>query len=296
MIPITTPQKNVVLSFFNNDIKLVKRYFMMISFDFDESFQYSIFKDFINAAAGMIKEIDQTIYNAELLSSYKIIQALDQAHTEFKSKSKQPLQVYVKDFLPAQEGYVAEQKKYDALKAELQMLITRQQTLGAQLKAEEEKVKKLKEEGQLKTLSKDKVDKIKSIRRDNVDAIHLLGQRRNEINESFSLLDEFEKTHKAEFVEFFKSVQEKLDYQYSQSLSYFGYEFNQQLFINSEKSEQVQKFKKGAHISGDLNLCKYVEYYLKNINPDALSDTSRKENLRLAKQYCKNQKERANLF
>jgi len=268
----------------------------MISFDFDESFQYSIFKDFINAAAGMIKEIDQTIYNAELLSSYKIIQALDQAHTEFKSKSKQPLQVYVKDFLPAQEGYVAEQKKYDALKAELQMLITRQQTLGAQLKAEEEKVKKLKEEGQLKTLSKDKVDKIKSIRRDNVDAIHLLGQRRNEINESFSLLDEFEKTHKAEFVEFFKSVQEKLDYQYSQSLSYFGYEFNQQLFINSEKSEQVQKFKKGAHISGDLNLCKYVEYYLKNINPDALSDTSRKENLRLAKQYCKNQKERANLF
>ena len=55
MINITTPQKDVVLSFFQNDVKLVKRYFMMISFDFDESFKYSVFKDFIFSAAGMMR-------------------------------------------------------------------------------------------------------------------------------------------------------------------------------------------------------------------------------------------------
>ena len=296
MINVTTPQKDVVLSFFQNDIKLVKKYFMMISFDFDENFKYSVFKEFIFAAAGMMKDLDHAIYNAELLSSFKVIQALDQSHTEFSAKSKHAMQVYNKEFLHAQEEYVIQQKKYDDLKAELQLLITKEQTLNAQLKAENEKVAELKAKGKLKTLPKEKADHIKMLRRDHVDTVHYLGQRRNELDEVQTMLNNFEHEHKAIFMDFFKTVKEKLEYQYSQSLSYFGYEFNQKLFVDSEKSASVQKFKREAHIAGDLNLCKYVEYYLKNINPDALADKEKKEKLNAAKQYCKNQRERENLF
>ncbi len=296
MINITTPQKDVVLSFFQNDVKLVKRYFMMISFDFDESFKYSVFKDFIFSAAGMMKDLDQAIYNAELLSSFKIIQALDQAYTEFRAKSKHAMQVYNKEFLHAQEEYVIQQKKYDALKAELQMLITSEESLHARLQAENAKMQKLRETMSVKDIPKEKIDALKMLRREHVDTVHFLGQRRNELDEVQTLLQNFEAEHKAAFLEFFKTVKEKLDYQYTQSLSYFGYEFNEKLFIDSEKSATVKKFKKDAHIIGDLNLCKYVEYYLKNVNPDALADAEKKENLKAAKQYCKNLKERANLF
>ena len=296
MINVTTPQKDVVLSFFQNDIKLVKKYFMMISFDFDESFQYSIFKEFIFAAAGMMKDLDQTIYNAELLSSFKVIQALDQSYTEFKVKSRHAQQVYNKEFLHAQEEYVAQVKKYDDLKAELQMLISKEQSLGAQLNLENERIQKLKAAGNFKSQSKEKADYVKMLRRDHVDTVHYLGQRRNELDEVQTLLSNFEHEHKAIFMDFFKSVKEKLEFQYSQSLSYFGFEFNEKLFVDSEKSSMVQKFKKEAHIAGDLNLCKYVEYYLKNINPDALADKEKQEKLKAAKQYCKNQRERENLF
>ncbi len=296
MINITTPQKDVVLSFFQNDIRLVKKYFMMISFDFDESFKYSVFKEFIFAAAGMMKDLDHAIYNAELLSSFKIIQALDQSHTEFMAKSKHAMQVYNKEFLHAQEEYVVQQKKYDDLKAELQLLISKEQSLHAQLQAENARIQKLKDAGKLKELPKEKADYIKMLRRDHVDTVHFLGQRRNELDDVQTLLNNFEHEHKAIFMDFFKTVKEKLEYQYDQSLSYFGYEFNQKLFIDSEKSSSVQKFKREAHISGDLNLCKYVEYYLKNVNPDALADKAKKEKLHAAKQYCRNQKERANLF
>lgn len=296
MINITTPQKDVVLSFFQNDIQLVKKYFMMISFDFDENFKYSVFKDFIFSAAGMMKDIDHAIYNAELLSSFKIIQALDQSYTEFKAKSKHALQVYNKEFLHAQEEYLLQLQKYDALKAELQMLISSEQSLNAQLKVENAKVQELKAKGELNTLPQERVDKIKMLRREHVDTVHFLGQRRNELDAVQVLLMDFENEHKAVFLDFFKTVKEKLEYQYSQSLSYFGFEFNQKLFIDSEKSVMVQKFKKEAHIVGDFNLCKYVEYYLKNVNPDALANKEKKENLLAAKQYCKNLKERADLF
>lgn len=296
MINITTPQKDVVLSFFQNDIQLVKKYFMMISFDFDENFKYSVFKDFIFSAAGMMKDIDHAIYNAELLSSFKIIQALDQSYTEFKAKSKHALQVYNKEFLHAQEEYLLQLQKYDALKAELQMLISSEQSLNAQLKVENAKVQELKAKGELNTLPQERVDKIKMLRREHVDTVHFLGQRRNELDAVQVLLMDFENEHKAVFMDFFKTVKEKLEYQYSQSLSYFGFEFNQKLFIDSEKSVMVQKFKKEAHIVGDFNLCKYVEYYLKNVNPDALANKEKKENLLAAKQYCKNLKERADLF
>ncbi len=296
MINLTTPQKDVVLSFFQKDVKLVKKYFMMISFDFDESFKYSVFKDFIFSAAGMMKDLDQAIYNAELLSSFKIIQALDQAYTEFRAKSKHAMQVYNKEFLHAQEEYVTQQKKYDALKAELQMLIASEESLHTRLQSENAKMKKLRETTAVKDIPQEKIDALKMLRREHVDTVHFLGQRRNELDEVQTLLQNFEAEHKAVFLDFFKTVKEKLDYQYTQSLSYFGYEFNEKLFVDSEKSAMVQKFKKDAHIVGDLNLCKYVEYYLKNVNPDALADAEKKENLKAAKQYCKNQRERENLF
>ena len=296
MINLSTPQKDVVLSFFQNDIKLVKKYFMMISFDFDENFKYSVFREFIFSAAGMMRDIDQAIYNAELLSSFKIIQALDQSFSEFKSKSKHALQVYDKEFLHAQVDYVSHQHSYEGLKAELQMLISSEQNLHTQLKLEDAKIKELKSMGKLKELPKEQVDRIKMLRREHVDTVHFLGQRRNELDAVLGKLCAFENEHKAIFMEFFKSVKEKLEYQYSQSLSYFGFEFNEKLFVDSEKSEMVKKFKKDAHIIGDFNLCKYVEYYLKNVNPDALADKEKKDNLLAAKRYCANLRERANLF
>ena len=296
MIKLSTPQKDVVLSFFQDDIQLVKKYFMMIGFEFDESFNYCVFKEFIFSAAGMMKDLDNAIYNAELLSSFKVIQNLDQAFTEFKVKSKHALSVYNKEFLHAQEEYLTHQKQYDDLKAELQMLITKEQSLNERLNLEKEKMQTLKLKMSVKDIPKEKIDALKLLRRDHVDTVHFLGQRRNELDEVQKVLSEFEQEHKAVFLDFFKTVKEKLNYQYSQSLSFFGYEFNEKLFIDSEKSAMVQKFKKEANIVGDINLCKYVEYYLKNINPDALADKEKKENLKAAQQYCRNKRERDNLF
>jgi len=296
MITVSTPQKDVVLTFFQNDIKLVKKYFMMISFDFDEDFKYDVFKDFIFSAAGMMKDLDQAIYNAELLSSFKIIQALDQSYTDFLSKSKHALQVYNHEFLHAQEEYIVQQKKYDALKAELQMLISSEESLHTRLQTENAKMKKLRETVKLKDIAPEKIDALKMLRRDHVDTVHHLGQRRNDLDAVQNLLKTFEHEQKAVFMDFFKTVREKLDYQYTQSLSYFGFEFNEKLFIDSEKSVMVQKFKKEANITGKIDLCKYVEYYLKNVNPDALANKDKKEKLNLAKQYCRNKKEREDLF
>jgi len=275
MINLSTPQKDVVLDFFKEDIQLVKKYFMMIGFDFDESFKYEVFREFIFSAAGMMKDLDHAIYSAELLSSFNIIQTLDAAYLEFKSKSKHASSVYTKEFLHVQQEYVQTQKHFENLKAELQMLISKEKSLNARL-----------EKSKQKELSEEALEKVKTLRKEHVDTIHYLGQRRTELDDVQVSLQGFENEHKAVFLDFFSTVKEKLDYQYSQSLSFFGFEFNEKLFVDSEKSAMVQKFKHEANIKGDINLCKYVEYYLKNVNPDALADQEKKNNLKAAKAYC----------
>ena len=71
---------------------------------------------------------------------------------------------------------------------------------------------------------------------------------------------------------------------------------NKALFKNSKRSSEINKFKQDCNIVGDFDLCKYVEYYLKNVNPDIMSDETHKKRLQDARAYCKNLRERANLF
>ena len=295
MIPLSVEQKHVVLSIFQEDIKIVKKHFMAISFDFDERFKYEVFKDFIFAAAGMFKEIDMAIYNKNLVSKFITIQHLDKYYMEFRRKSRLPLKAFENDFLHAQEVYQKRRHEYEALQAHYQMLIAKEKSMNELKKTLEAR---FKEHG--KRMNKEQHEalerKLKLVRKEHVDAVHMLGEHRNELNALQAKLTAFEEEHKSEFLDVYKGIKEKLEYQYSQALSFFGYEFNQALFVNSERSELIQKFKKEANIVGELNLCKYVEYYLRSVNSDVLADPKRKALLNHAKQYCKNQKERESLF
>jgi hypothetical protein len=295
MIPLSISQKNIVLSIFDDDIKLVKKYFMAISFDFDERFKYEVFKEFIYAAAGMFKDIDIGIYNQQLIGKFKTIQRLDAGYQLFRKKSRYALKLYESDFLGAQDAYTEVLEKYNVLRAMLQSLITSEKNLyNMRLSLEKDFSE---QSAVLDKTERDALEKkLKHVRREHVDTLHKLGEHRKELEELDGVLTAFEEQHKAEFMSYFKSVAEKLEYQYTHSLSYFGYEFNKALFINSEKSSEIQKFKKEANIDGDINLCKYVEYYLRNINPDALADPKRKVLLNEAKKYCQEHTEEENYF
>lgn len=285
MIPISVSQKQVVLDFFDDDIKIVKKYFNAIGFDFDESFEFSVFKDFIYAAAGMFKDLDMTIYNQELVSKFKTIRYLSEQYSEFEQRSQFALKIYIKNFLSAQEAYMAERKIFNTLKAELQTLIAKEQAMTAKRELMENQLKDTQNPIPKENLKNFEED-LKKVRRDQVDAIHMIGSHRRELEERQTSLQAFEDQHREEFLHFFNEVKEKLTHQYTQSLNYFGYEFNEALFRNSEKSIPIQRFKKEAGISGDINLCKYVEYYLRNVVAEALANADHKERLLRAKRYC----------
>jgi len=158
------------------------------------------------------------------------------------------------------------------------------------------RIKGLEDKGTAEEILEKAHEKLKVIRSEHVDTIHTIGERRKEIERLQELLSNFEEEHKALFNKYFKAMKEKLEIQYQKALDFFGYKFNKRLFIEAGRSEQVKKFKHKAHIVGDLDLCKYVHYYLKNVSTDDLVDQSKKESLIAAKQYCKNQREKANLY
>jgi hypothetical protein len=293
MINISTSQKQVVLDFFEEDIKIVKKYFSAVAFGFDDDFKYDIFKEFIFSAAGMIKSIDMGVYNSELVGKFSSIKTLDKSYSEFKQKSEFALRVYNSAFLTSQNEYQSEKKAYETKKNALQMLISKE----AKLNEKYNKALTLLEEKKpslTKKAIEDYLEKLKPIRREHVDTIHLIGTEKQELDEMYKTLTDFEEQHKASFMEFFQATKEKLEYQYIESLNYFGFAFNEALFINSEKSRLIQKFKSEARIDGDINLCKYLEYYLRSVSAEALADVAHKNKLAAAKEYCKNHQK--NLF
>lgn len=271
------------MNFFEDDIKIVKKYFNAIGFDFDEDFRFDVFKEFIYSAAGMFKDIDTTIYNQELVSKFNTIRYLSERYSEFEQRTNIALRVYTKNFLLVQEKYVEQKHQFDLLKAELQMLITKEQSLTARREMMELQYKQENDA----IVNKDEFEnELKKVRREQVDTIHIIGSHRHELEEIQSRLKTFEEAHKEEFLRYFNEVKEKLTYQFTEALNFFGYEFNQALFLNSERSTLIQKFKEEAGIQGSMDLCKYVEYYLRNVVPEALADAGHKERLLNAKRYC----------
>jgi len=284
MIPVSTSQKQVVMNFFEDDIKIVKKYFNAIGFDFDEEFRFDVFKEFIYSAAGMFKDLDAALYNQNLINKFKTIRFLSDRYVDFEQRSAHALRIYMKDFLGSQEGYVDEKKKFESLKAEVQMLLAAEQGLTAKRKSMEAQVGSIPKEKE-----KDFEVDLKKVRREQVDTIHTIGTHRCELEELQSNLRAFEELHKEEFLKSFNEIKEKLTFQFTESLNYFGYDFNETLFHDSERSGPIQRFKKEAGIKGDLNLCKYVEYYLRNVITQALADGKHKERLLIAKKYCEKQ-------
>jgi hypothetical protein len=281
MIPISISQKQIVLDFFENDIKIVKKYFNAIGFDFDENFKFNVFKEFIYSAAGMFKDIDPTIYNQELVAQFNAIRFLNEHFTHFEQRSNQVQKIYVKDFLSAQEAYMGEKREFDTLKGELQMLIAKEQTVTAMREKMEKQAQDIAPE------AREAFDyELKKVRREQVDTIHYIGTHRQQLEAYQASLKAFEELHREEFLNYFNEIKEKLTHQYAQSLDFFGFEFNESLFKESERSLAIQKFKSEAGIAGSINLCKYVEYYLRNVVPEALADIKHKERLLNAKKYC----------
>lgn len=285
MIPVSVPHKEVIKKFFEADIEMMKRYYNGIAFDFDDDFRFNIFKEFIYAAAGMFKDIDMAIYNKELVTKFKTIRLISQTFSDFEQRSHHAPLVFTRNFLAAQEVYKEELEGFESLKAAFQALIVKEKALTAQRAQMEAKFKDT-----VHPIHADDRNafeqELKQVRRQQVDAIHTIGENRQELDMRHGTLKAFEEEHRAEFIKSFTEAKEKLTHQYTASLNYYGYEFNEALFRNSENSAEIQKFKGDAGIEGKINLCKYLEYYLRNVVPASLSNVEHKERLLDAKRYC----------
>ncbi|HIC44505.1 MAG TPA: hypothetical protein EYO73_09575 [Sulfurimonas sp.] len=296
MITVTTTQKEIILKYFKYELSLLSQYETLMVNKTDKDFKYFIFKNFIFSAAGMVNDIDEKLYKKKLLAPFKVIKSLDNSYTEFKIRSKQVMSLYFTEFLLWQDDYVSQTKRYENLKAEIQILMRRDIALSSKLKVLAKKmpllIQKKVYENELEEMQK----QIKRFRSEQVDAIHYLGQKRYELEIVYELLSNFEEAHKQLFVDYFIRVKHSLDTRYNNSLDYFGFKFNLKLFKDAIKSPAVQKFKLRSNIQGKFSLCKYVQYYLKNISPDEIFNEEKKQYLSAAKRYCKNQMEKELLF
>lgn len=269
----------------------MKQYFPKVSMDFDNSFNYEAMKEFLYSAAGMFKDLDMDIFNKNLVQRFQVLRGLDRGYSEFRQKSEYVFNVYTNSFLCAQANYVEIKKEYDTLKDQLQDAMLRETFLEKEIKLAEDKLQiKLNE----KKISKDsfelEMNTLKPKRREHVDTIHSIGEKKQRLIELFSVISNFENENKSLFVEIFEEYKERLDYQYNYCLNFFGADFSNYLFLSSERSMAIKKFKRDANIIGDITICKFYEYYSKNINPDSLSDMKMKERLKIAKNYCENHK------
>lgn len=280
-IELTVSQKDVLLQYFKDDIKLAKVYIQQIPKNFKDEFTYRVFKDLIFTAAKMFQETDLKIFNESLLEKFKTIKALDQKYVEFKNANSATM--YINTFLEAQSVFKETQERYEKLKSESGMLIAQEKALFAEVQEMENKMKACTSKKEAAAI----LQELKPQKKKHVDTLHRAGQLKDLQAQLYADLHEFEELHKNKFFNTFNVVFEKLDKQYNDILNFVGYTFNELLFECSEKSRQIQKFKQNAGIPGRLDICTFLDYQLRNTNINTMTDQKKKEMLNEAKKYCR---------
>lgn len=217
---------------------------------------------FIFTAINNMIEMDNNIKTDLFGKLQQDIDGLYKYYDHFAEATKYPKVICDNEFLPslplymdiknAFEQALADKARYDSLEKKSRAL-----------------VEKLSQE---ENLSKDDQDKLKFAKRQNADSIHNLANAKEQVG----ILFEQEKVLREEITDIFFGMFMRQSAQIKRDLiaviNMKSYSLDKALWYYAEKSISIKRFFRTAQIKGNFSLTTYIDYYLKNINVDVVTN------------------------
>ncbi|MEA1917888.1 MAG: hypothetical protein U9N42_10250 [Campylobacterota bacterium] len=267
MTKLTSQYKQSIVTYFKDDILVSDSYSFERIASADEDFHYIIFKDLISSATGLFRNIDERIITQELEDSFVKLNSIYDKYFNFKMRSKNSLTLYENSFLKKQESFMDKVELLEAEEFELIELNKQEDALYKKIQnPNEENIK------YLRTRHADVLDK-----RDILD---------KSIKELVKYVNNFYDYHKGAFFDIFEEIKSSIESKFFQILDTYAYEYNKEMFSRAKSSKLIENFLLRSGVRGELNICKFLEYYSKNIVTKIVVDDALKMRINGAKEYC----------
>ncbi|MBN2895310.1 MAG: hypothetical protein JXK05_05410 [Campylobacterales bacterium] len=193
-------------------------------------------------------------------------------YDDYKSKATYPEIAFEKVFLVRQEEYVQVREESSLTFAKLAGLRDAEVKL-AEIIAEKEAVleRTLRSSPVYDELSEEH----KKLKSDYVDTVHMMATLDEIYHHDLELMLSFEQSYKEPFFEVFHAASKAYREQILTILDAQAYLFDEQLWMQAQKSKAIQRFFEHSHIQGDFSSKTYLKYYLNSLDPEKISSEQR---------------------
>ncbi len=193
-------------------------------------------------------------------------------YDDYKSKATYPEIAFEKVFLIRQEEYVTIREEALAAFTKLGGLREAESRL-ADLIAEKEAV--LERTLRLSPMFEALEEEHKALKTDYVDTVHMMATLDEQYHKDLELMMAFEQEFKESFFEHFNKASQRYKSQILTILDAQAYLFDEQLWLQAQKSKIIRRFFEESHIQGDFSSKTYLKYYLNSLDPEKISSEQR---------------------
>jgi len=235
---------------------------------------FFMMKRFLNTAYHNLKQIDRSISEGKFKEIEAELKFLYKIYSSFvRVTSLPPSVAYEVIFLENQSDYKEAQIRLKGLKSDVEHSRRIERSLKSEL---EHKETLLKEDG----LSHEKAalleSQLKPIRREYTDAIFEAGKAKEDIVIISKAMDRFKSEHYEEFMKLLETNVNFLKDRLLNILNARAYEFDYVLWSNAKESPYIRKFFTECKIEGSYCSKTFLNYYLKSLDKDKLSEENQK--------------------
>ncbi|MEA3523764.1 MAG: hypothetical protein U9R50_12430 [Campylobacterota bacterium] len=193
---------------------------------------------------------------------------MSQVYDDFKSKATYPDIAFEKVFLNRQDEYIMIRSDAEVSFGKLGGLRETEGRLSDVIGEKEEVLERtLRISTQFDRLD----DEHKELKSDYVDTVHMMASLDEEYHHDLELMLAFEQTYKEEFFERFKEASSAYRDQIVGILDAQAFLFDEQLWMQAQRSRVIQSFFQESHIQGEYCSKTFLKYYLNSLDQDKVS-------------------------
>ncbi len=197
---------------------------------------------------------------------------MSSVYDDFRSKATYPEIAFEKVFLSRQEEYQRVKHDAELTHAEHQRLMITEEHLSEMLEEKEEVLKRtLRASPMFLHLEEEH----KELKGEYVDTVHMMATLDEAYRHDTEMMMAFEQQHKEKFFEIFEEASKRYRYQIVHILDAQAYLFDEQLWMQAQKSKVIQNFFEQSHIQGDYSSKTFLKYYLNSLDPEKISEEQR---------------------
>ena len=249
---------------------------------------YLLAKRFIWTTFNNLRDIDLDVVTPRIKSISDDLQLMHMLYSDFERNIKNPTAAFENIFLSSQKEYTLLQKFNEKIKKKLSILKTKETSLAALKKAQEEELKKISKKN--KELYQAKLKALKTVNGTYVDIVHMIAKLQEEFTKNYKKLDLFINSYRSDFLEKFQKESKKYKSAMIEILNAQAYLLDTTLWKEAKASKTILAYFRALPVGVELNTKGYLKYYLDSLDEEKSGENS-KELFSLYEHLQKTQKD-----